>query len=80
MEAFRVFDRNGTGFITAEEFRHVMTNLGGPGKNWRFSTRDFGKFSALSVLKIKNHKLGHFWNDHLVNRLLIASGSVNSCE
>ena len=43
MEAFRVFDRNGTGFITAAEFRHVMTNLGGPGKNWRFSTRDFGE-------------------------------------
>lgn len=71
MEAFRVFDRNGTGFITAAEFRHVMTNLGGPGKNWRFSTGDCGKFSALSRLtvKIKNHKLGHFWNDHLVNRL-----------
>lgn len=28
MEAFRVFDLHGTGFISAAEFRHVMTNLG----------------------------------------------------
>jgi len=28
MEAFRVFDVNGSGFISAAEFRHVMTNLG----------------------------------------------------
>ncbi|XP_015794058.1 calmodulin [Tetranychus urticae] len=27
-EAFRVFDRNGDGFINAAELRHVMTNLG----------------------------------------------------
>lgn len=28
MEAFRVFDVNGSGFISAADFRHVMTNLG----------------------------------------------------
>merc|ERR1711970_1216464 len=28
IEAFKVFDRNGNGFISAAELRHVMTNLG----------------------------------------------------
>ncbi|CAF4052927.1 unnamed protein product, partial [Adineta steineri] len=27
-EAFRVFDKDGTGFLSADELRHVMTNLG----------------------------------------------------
>merc|ERR1711982_88797 len=29
IEAFKVFDRDGNGFISAAELRHVMTNLGG---------------------------------------------------
>ena len=28
MEAFRVFDSKGDGYISAAELRHVMTNLG----------------------------------------------------
>merc|ERR1712151_140585 len=28
IEAFKVFDRDGSGFINADELRHVMTNLG----------------------------------------------------
>lgn len=28
-EAFKVFDKDGNGFISAAELRHVMTNLGG---------------------------------------------------
>ncbi|MCB1177357.1 MAG: hypothetical protein KDK36_07245 [Leptospiraceae bacterium] len=28
MEAFKVFDRDGNGLISAAELRHVMTNLG----------------------------------------------------
>merc|ERR1711948_74961 len=28
IEAFKVFDRDGNGFIRAAELRHVMTNLG----------------------------------------------------
>ena len=27
-EAFKVFDKDGNGFIDAQELRHVMTNLG----------------------------------------------------
>ncbi|EAN33001.1 EF hand family protein [Theileria parva strain Muguga] len=28
IQAFKVFDRDGNGFISAQELRHVMTNLG----------------------------------------------------
>jgi len=28
IEAFKVFDRDGNGLISAAELRHVMTNLG----------------------------------------------------
>ena len=28
VEAFKVFDRDGNGYISAAELRHVMTNLG----------------------------------------------------
>ena len=28
IEAFKVFDKNGNGFITQAEIRHIMTNLG----------------------------------------------------
>jgi calmodulin len=31
-EAFKVFDKDGNGFISAAELRHVMTNLGGRAK------------------------------------------------
>ena len=27
-ESFRVFDREGDGFLSAAELRHIMTNLG----------------------------------------------------
>ena len=27
-EAFKVFDKDGNGFVSAAELRHVMTNLG----------------------------------------------------
>lgn len=30
-EAFKVFDKDGNGYISAAELRHVMTNLGGFG-------------------------------------------------
>jgi Ca2+-binding EF-hand superfamily protein len=43
MEAFRVFDVNGSGFISAAEFRHVMTNLGTGenhgGNHWKMMTK-----------------------------------------
>lgn len=28
LEAFKVFDKDGNGFISAAELRHIMTNLG----------------------------------------------------
>merc|ERR1712178_450071 len=28
LEAFKVFDRDGSGFISAAEIRHIMSNLG----------------------------------------------------
>ncbi len=28
IEAFKVFDKEGNGFISAAELRHIMTNLG----------------------------------------------------
>ena len=28
IEAFKVFDKDGNGFISAAELRHIMTNLG----------------------------------------------------
>ena len=28
METFRLFDKEGTGFVSASELRHIMTNLG----------------------------------------------------
>ncbi len=28
VEAFKVFDKDGNGYISAAELRHVMTNLG----------------------------------------------------
>ena len=27
-ESFRVFDKDGSGFLSAAELRHIMTNLG----------------------------------------------------
>ena len=33
-EAFRVFDKDGNGFISAAELRHVMTNLGEVYHRW----------------------------------------------
>ena len=27
-ESFRVFDKDGNGFLSAAELRHIMTNLG----------------------------------------------------
>lgn len=29
-EAFKVFDKDGNGFISSAELKHVMTNLGTP--------------------------------------------------
>mmetsp|Transcript_49674 Transcript_49674/g.74993 ORF Transcript_49674/g.74993 Transcript_49674/m.74993 type:complete len:100 (+) Transcript_49674:269-568(+) len=28
LEAFKVFDRDGNGFLSTAEFRHILTNLG----------------------------------------------------
>lgn len=28
LEAFKIFDKNGNGFISADEIRHIVTNLG----------------------------------------------------
>ena len=44
-EAFKVFDRNGDGSISAIEFRHVMTNLG------EKLTDEEGKKTKMSLVK-----------------------------
>src|SRR6202044_1115860 len=37
-EAFRVFDKDGNGFISAAELRHVMLNLGMYTSSWLLTT------------------------------------------
>jgi len=39
LEVFKVFDKNGDGFISATELRHIMTNFRKK-NNWRGSWRD----------------------------------------
>ena len=41
-ECIQVFDRDGNGFISAAELRHVMTNLG----TWAFPYHWFDKLCA----------------------------------
>lgn len=41
-EAFRVFDRDGNGFITADEFRYFMTHMGE-----QFTDDEVGFYHAL---------------------------------
>lgn len=65
IEAFKVFDRDGNGFISAAELRHVMTNLGEklrPGfQALRSRIHPFCFFHLLSRFQISSFSEDHFW-------------------
>ena len=50
-EAFRVFDKNGSGLISVAELRHVMTNLGNE-FNFCAESQLLGSFSKQTCFKV----------------------------
>ncbi len=85
VEAFRVFDHNGTGFITAAEFRHVMTNLGGPGLLEVFHQGFREILGQINSTEDQESQAGTLleWSRFepiVLDCFKIASGSVKSCE
>ena len=72
MEAFRVFDVNGSGVISAEEFRHVMTNLGTGGKSWG---KIIGKWwqndQSAGNIPTFAHICGHFNRENMGEKWMI---------